>query len=460
MTRAWTGIAVAVLALAGGLPETGIEGPRPVRADESHGIAWRSSLKAALEEAKASKRPVFVAINAKKVDGGRIESASQLLREQVYFDPAIVERSKSFVCMLLLDPLSEADGAELRARFGIEGLIVSPQHLWLHADGALIQRKEYWEFGDVPTSVAALLELLDHAQKSEAVRQALPALGPDAASRAAWTKAAHDLIRTGPDLSLRRAAVEELAAMDPQGDGMAALGALLAEWKDPKKEEIPVLGEVARRLGRPAFESAVPGLAALLDAKDSALRSEAAVSLEYVGSPKAIEALVRRESKEKDEAVRSNLLRAIGRCGAKDAGARKALLRQAVTGSERVTLGALIGLAYFEGDADVARSLEKAFKGGDEGMKRTAFLWALVEIGDPKSATFLRAEAAAASKAAPSLRLLDAAVACFDGQRKERKAELDGGLYWGMNQKNYVPDPARSGRTSPKFTPKGDPASR
>ena len=50
--------------------------------DATAGIAWRTNLPQALEEAKTSKRPVFVAINAVVVDDGKVESASKLLREQ------------------------------------------------------------------------------------------------------------------------------------------------------------------------------------------------------------------------------------------------------------------------------------------------------------------------------------------------------------------------------------------
>jgi hypothetical protein len=419
-------------------------------------VAWTPSLEKAFEEAKASRKPLFIAINARVVEGEGVEVASRLLREQVYRQPQVVERSRAFVCVFLEDPLSTADGGELRSRFGIDGMIVSPQHLFAHADGALIQRKEYWEPRDVAASVEALGAMMTRALKAHEVRLALPPLGEDAASRSAWIAAAAALARAGPDVELRRAAARELAAADRGGDGLAALQALLPQAKEAKAPDVPVFAEIACLLGRPGLEAAVPGLSALLDAKDPLLRSHGAVSLEHVGSAAAVEALLARLAKEKDEGARAHMLRAAGRCGPKDPGVRKQLLRDAQARAERVAVGALVGLGYLEGDAEAARALEKATKGSDEGVRRVASLWALVEIGDARTAAFLRTEAAETSKAAYSLRLVEAALACFEGGREERKPELDQGLRWSMSEKGYGAETVRGGRTASSFVPKGD----
>jgi HEAT repeat protein len=376
------------------------------------------------------------------------------LREQVYADPRVAGKTKAFVCVLLRDPIPDEDGAELRSRYGIDGLIVSPQHLLLHSDGTLILRKEYWEPGDLESSVPVLVGMLARATKAHEVRQTLPALGEDAASRTAWLTAAQGLIRAGPDVELRRAAVREVAGVDKEGDALAALHALLLEAKDVKKEDAPVYAEILLRLGRSPRDAVVPGLCAFLEAKDPALRSHAAVSLEYVGSPQAVEGLDKRLAKEKDESVRSNLLRALGRCGAKDANVRKTLLRDAAAKSDRVAAGAVLGLSYAEGDAEAARGLEKLLKTSTPGLRRTALLWALVEIGDPKSGDAVRSALAEAQASAPDYYLVQAAAACFDGRREAKKGELDQGLGWMLNEK--AGDPVRAVRRSPDFLPKGD----
>ena len=421
-------------------------------------IEWQTELPKAFERAKAEQRPLFVAINAVEVDGGRIEPASKLLREQVSVDARVAEKAKPFVCVLLRDPIPTEDGGELRERYGIEGMIVSPQHLLLHADGTLILRKEYWEPRDLETSVPVLLGMLARAAKAHEVRRALPALGADATSRAAWLTAAQALVRAGPDVELRRAAVREVAATDKDGDGAAALHALLVEAKEVRKEDVPVYAEILFRLAATPRDRVVPGVAAFLEAKDPLLRSHAAVTLEHLGSAQAVEALTKRLSKEKDESVRANLLRAAGRCGSTDAGVRKTLLHDAASRSERVAAGAVLGLSYAEGDGDAARGLEKLLKTATPGLRRASLVWALVEINDPKSADAVRATLAEAQPSAPDHYLLQAAVACFEGKREAKKGELDNGLSWMLSEK--AGDPIRAVRRSPTFLPKGDFAAR
>ena len=48
------------------------------------------------------------------------------------------------MCALVKPDGTSADYAEIRQRFGIEGLIVSPQHLFAAPDGTKLDRHEYW----------------------------------------------------------------------------------------------------------------------------------------------------------------------------------------------------------------------------------------------------------------------------------------------------------------------------
>jgi hypothetical protein len=426
------------------------------RAGDSPGdIAWTTSLSQALAEARESRRPTFVAVNNVIAEGEGVEVASKLLREEVYTDPRIVELSKAFVCVLLRSPVSTEDGGELRTRFAIEGMIVTPQHLFLQADGTLIHRKEYWSPRDRKSSVEALATLMGRALKAHQARQKLPPLGSDAASRAAWIQAAVDLVRSGPDGELRRAAARELATTDERGDCLRCLPSVLLGGKEPAKEDSAVFVEVVRILGRPKLDVAVPGLAAMLDAKDTALRSNAAVSLEYVGASKALEALLRRYGKERDEDVKSNLLRALGRCGAKDDSVRKTLLKEASAKSDFVAAGAIIGLAYFERDPEVARGLERTLKGNDDGVRRVATLWTLVRVGDAKTAEVLAAQRDGTAEVLPSHRLLDAAASRLSGD-EDRQGELDQALRWALVADRTKPETARSGRAPVGFVPLGD----
>ena len=108
----------------------------------------------------------------------------------------------------------------------------------------------------------------------------------------------------------------------------------------------------------------------------------------------------------------------------------------------------------FEGVA--ARGLEKCWKDAEEGLRRAAILWALVEIRDAKSADFLRGELASSQRFAQSYHLVQAASACFEGRENPARSELDSGLRWGMSEKKLLPDAARAERKSATFVPKGD----
>src|SRR5204862_4017715 len=148
------------------------------------------------------------------------------------------------------------------------------------------------------------------------------------------------------------------------------------------KKDVEVQVAVVRALGKPGLDAAVPALVELLDAKDDDLRSNAAVTLEYVGSATAVDGLMKRLPKEKDEFTFNNCCRALGRCGAKQDAVRKALLREVVTAkSDKTAAGPAIGLAYLSKDADAARGVEKALEKGGRWQKRTFLLYTLTEIG-------------------------------------------------------------------------------
>src|SRR5262245_10040315 len=116
--------AAAVLAL--GL------GAAPARADEippakpGDSITWVKSLKPAFEQAEKEQKPLMICINSEFVDGGRREEAGKELRENTYRDPRVVTRSREFVCAFLTSGGSSEDFGELRARYKIDGLVVSP----------------------------------------------------------------------------------------------------------------------------------------------------------------------------------------------------------------------------------------------------------------------------------------------------------------------------------------------
>ena len=105
----------------------------------------------------------MICINAKRVGGFRPEPAAKELRTRTYKDDKVIDLSASFVCAFLTAEGTSEDYGELRLRYGIDGDIVSPQHVFAYPDGKLIFRREYWPYGTGQDSVKALLGMMQRA---------------------------------------------------------------------------------------------------------------------------------------------------------------------------------------------------------------------------------------------------------------------------------------------------------
>lgn len=438
--------------------------PPPAAEPLSEEIVWLEGVPRAFEQAKKEGKPLFLAINAAFVDGGKAEPAGRELRDNTYKAKEVVAKARAFVCAMLKPDGTSADYAELRTRFGMDGLVVSPQHIFVHVDGTLIDRHEYWPHAHGQPSVDALLKLMDAALAAHRLKTGAgaSAAAPDAAAgvdqRAAWIRELVAKLRDpGLEAAAREAAGKELIKGDQKGDCLDPVCAFLLEPKKEKDVELHVA--LVRALGKPGLEFAVPTLCQLLDDRNDEMRSNVAVSLEYVGSPRAIEPLVKRIGKEKDEYTYNNCCRALGRCGAKQDGARKLLLREATTAkSDKLSAGPSIGLAYFERDAEAARGVEKIVEKGSSWQKRTFLLYALSEIRDPKSADFVREKVLKHEKNALALGYLNAVVAVLSGQDETGNAPgtVEGGVGFAIGSVGGVGGSARIGRDQSEFKPKGE----
>jgi hypothetical protein len=264
-------------------------------------ITWVKPLTEGYAQAEKEKKPLLICINSERVDGGRVEAAAKELREVTYRDPAVVGRSRQFVCVFLTAEGSSEDFGELRARYAIEGLIVSPQHIFAFPDGKLISRQEYWPHGTGERAVKAMLELMDQAlakHKADASlpptpTPAAPPASPDAgpapaappapgADPSAWRRELIEAVVKGPS-ETRKEALRRLLLDDKDGANLKAIVEVLPRLEENK--DVGAQVDVVRALGRPGFKAATACLVERLDVKDEELRANVAVSLEYIGDP-------------------------------------------------------------------------------------------------------------------------------------------------------------------------------
>ena len=467
-------------------------------------ITWERDLVAAFESAAKAGQPVMICINSKTVDGGREEPAAKGLREVIYKDPRVVGLSRQFVCVFLTPNASSKDYGELRARFGIEGMIVSPQHIFADPTEnpkTPLFRREYWSYGSGEKGIEALVSMMETAARKFASRRGeegavkpppggdkktpepsakdpegkqpekdAPIAPEDDAARQKWIEETIALIDTDAE-ERRQKAIKTLILNDKEGDCINPLIALLPELKKNEPAQI----DLVRALGRPDLFDAAEPIAVFLKHKNKDLRANAAVSLEYIGSPDSVKPLRKYALKEKDENLANHLFRALGRCGAGESKVRQVLAKRARSAkSEFASLGAIIGLAYFEGDKKAARAVEDILQkigpqtfgrrgGGRNTLKRVMLTWCLTEIGNPKSADFIRDKMLGPLENMQSrwlrrtVTFYEAAVKICEGDKKA-KSDLNAGIVrvFEFMGGNDMMDDARKDRDRTKFTPKAD----
>ena len=451
-------------------------------------ITWSRDLTAAMAEAKESERVLMVCINAKFVDGRQDqEPAAKGLREVVYLDQRVVEKSRDFVCVLLTKEGSSAEYDALRA-LGIEGTIISPQHVFIGPEGdRILHRHEYWSYGKGEVAVEMLTQMMSRAQREWKEPGAPPpdetggeGGAPAEGDRAAWIAERLERVKEGG--SARDAALEQLAKADKDGDCSGPLIALLPEYAD----DVSTLRALARALGQDGLTDAAIPLVDLLKHKDDSVKANAVVSLEYIGSAdkKVIAALRKIAEKSKDELLANHAYRALGRCGREDTNVRGLLLKEASSAkSEFASYGPCIGLAYFDGDEKAMRGVEKLLKtigvpggkrgGGGNAVKRGLVSWTLAAIGDGKSADFVREDLVGGLENVKAfwvegLRGFWVLVADVCDGAEDRLGEVEAGVRvfvtfakrgdlerYGAESRNLM-DEARRGREWTGFTPMGD----
>lgn len=462
-------------------------------------ITWSPDLTVAFAKAKEAQKPLMICVNAKSVAGEKEEPAAKGLREVIYKDARVVGASRKFVCAFLTPAGSSKEYGELRG-IGIEGGIISPQHIFVHPDGKqILLRKEYWSHGSGASGVKALLAMMTEAEaklnpaneapkvpeggdmpEAQPEGDPVPAV-PGADERATWIARQLQHVQEGSEKQ-RQTAIRNLVANDKDGDCTKPLAALIPE----NKKNTAVLVDIIRGMGRDGLTVAAQPIAAQLSHKEEIVRGNAAVSLEYIGSrdKKVVAALKKLADKEKDPSIANHAYRALGRCGLGDNKARSTLLKKAAGGkSEFASYGPCIGLAYWKDDKKAMRGVEKVLKqigvpgsrrgGGTNVVKRGLVSWTLASIGDAKSGKFMREEMLHGLRnvkdfwVAGLTRFWDGVARACEGDEGalgEVEAGVAGFVSYAKNmglarygaETNNLMDEYRKGRDADGFVPKGD----
>src|SRR5947207_1061531 len=220
--------------------------------------------------------------------------------------------------------------------------------------------------GAVPTASAATPQSAAAADTLMAAKRPSAAFRPDALPPDVEAARAVAAVRAATGPEQQRAAVERLAAVAPQLLGLrvvAAAAEFVGLTGSPQAVTllVPLLhhpSEFAREAALVGLaeaggrETARPAMPALKD-ESVAVRVAAARTIAAAGDPASSTVLIRRVEQEPDEGVQAELLRAIGRLGAKEA--LETLARFAEPGGMMHRRSATVRAAAVEGLHHIAR---------------------------------------------------------------------------------------------------------
>lgn len=399
-------------------------------------VSWESSYDAAFERARQEETVVFLAVN---MDG---EPANERMTA-IYAEPSIAELSSRTV-NLVASLFDHGSGDRPCKRFGAvtcmqhreveaaarsvfekdgKGHAIAPQHVFFGPDGKVLLSVS-WE--------------MTRSELEWCFVTALRELDPDSdVAMPAGARVPRRLVMGG----VRRDAEEALQPLSGKEleetiqklrggfgalEGMDAFHRLLVT---DHEESIEYVGheldrgylsltdllrtDTLRKIARYSPPSFWEAVSPLLEAKESSVRSMAAVTLEQLGAPRSTKVLERALSREDSEYVRKNLLRALGTAGAEDRGARRTLLKHARDDDALLRRNALLALGWHVGDEDVGEALLAALGSADPLDRRAAAL--ALALGRHTAHRDMLARAAEEEPDAAQAGALRRALAVLDG---------------------------------------------
>jgi hypothetical protein len=374
-------------------------------------LEWESDFAEANGRAFREQRVVFVAVHSDD------EARSRAFWKHVYKDKRVRALAEDTVNLLAcLDigwnkrcPCAKSGGldhdsakfveAALREELlgaNAEGVIASPQHLWLDPNGAVLLCVPYelsadelsWCFAEAARLAGrpqpevaggrAPLRLLygqtyaprdrdDYGRglRPEELEQVLAELkssGAGRGKRGGGGGAGRFRSRVGSMFQV--AFTDEEDARDfitvELSSGWATFngGDLLAE-------ALQVLGALVPGNSWTIFEHSAGH-------RDALLRNQAAVALEQLRAPRALKLIKTALKHEKDAGVLKNWVRALGASGRADKGARRQLLQLSQNRADVLRRNALFALGWLAPDGDVSERLVEALGASDAPDARAA----------------------------------------------------------------------------------------
>lgn len=321
-------------------------------------IEFEADLPAAFAKAKSLKRPIMIAVLL------RGEPANEDICAEHLEDPAIIEFSKRFVCLLSFGRISLEEGAQNSAAFlakhqgrltkdqlaAIEKMVrveiletsevTAPQFLFFAPDGKLSLLRHVWMLPK--EELLAKMQLAYHffdptyaVPSPPAAEKAKEADGesPGAAFRSLDLDALLVLCDDN-NMVKRRDAMTQLASRE-HPKVIEFLSRQVKPGVDTQRRL-----EAIRSMGKKSQVKFLPSLHGLLKESDFQIRSNVANALSEIGLIESVPHLIKVLQSERKDNIRSLLIRALHSCGPNSAEVQNTLktLMEKGTDVDRMTI--------------------------------------------------------------------------------------------------------------------------
>ncbi len=357
-------------------------------------IQWRADYEGTLEQAKAERRGVFVAL---LIDG---EARCDAFVKDVYAEKFVIQFAESTLNVVASPGQHKRKGAcklfagvecidHQRADTTVRSKLVAqndlgvasvPQHLWLDPDGAVILSVPFEMTADEVLWCFAFAQWRLDPKSSFVLPE-----GARAPRRLIFGASHRPADGTTPGRGLIESELQkELNTLKGSFWNEGRIGTWLrVVFTDDERAVRTIqtelgtgaltwggverLNQALDVIGEWSPASFSPLLLDYVKHRDAQVRRHTAVGLEQMGAPDTVSAIKRALSKEKDASVEKAWLRALGSCGYADKSVRKLLLKKAKSEKEaELRINATLALGWSGGEEAVVELLESKLTSEDE----------------------------------------------------------------------------------------------